>query len=31
MLRLEFTQLLEENVQVRQCRRCRKYFLVKGN
>lgn len=31
MLRLEFIQLLEENVQVRQCRRCRKYFLVKGN
>lgn len=31
MLRLEFVHLLEENVQVRQCRRCRKYFLVKGN
>ncbi|MGN0980800.1 MAG: DUF6076 domain-containing protein [Candidatus Avoscillospira sp.] len=31
ILRLEFMQLLEENVQVRQCRRCRKYFLVKGN
>lgn len=31
MLRLEFTRLLEENVQTRRCRRCGRYFLVKGN
>ncbi len=31
LLHLEFIQLLGENVQIRQCRRCRKYFLVKGS
>lgn len=31
MLYLEFTKMLEENIRVRKCARCGRYFILKGN
>ena len=31
MLELEFTKMLEENIRFRKCKRCGKYFIMKGN
>ena len=31
ILELEFTKMLEANVRFRKCRRCGKYFIMKGN
>ena len=31
MLELEFTKMLEYNVYFRKCKRCGKYFIMKGN
>ena len=31
MLELEFTKMLEQNVRFRKCKRCGKYFIMKGN
>ena len=31
MLELEFTKLLEQNIRFRKCKRCGRYFIMKGN
>ena len=31
ILELEFTKMLEQNVRFRKCKRCGKYFIMKGN
>ena len=31
MLQLEFTKMLEENIRFRKCKRCGRYFIMKGN
>lgn len=31
MLELEFTKMLEQNIRFRKCKRCGKYFIMKGN
>ena len=31
MLNLEFTKMLEANIKLRKCKRCGKYFIMKGN
>lgn len=31
MLELEFTKMLEEDIRFRKCKRCGKYFIMKGN
>lgn len=31
MLELEFTKMLEHNIRFRKCKRCGKYFIMKGN
>lgn len=31
MLELEFTKMLEQDIRFRKCKRCRKYFIMKGN
>ena len=31
MLELEFTKMLESNIRLRKCKRCGKYFIMKGN
>ena len=31
MLELEFTKILEANIRFRRCKRCGKYFIMKGN
>ena len=31
ILELEFTKMLEANVRFRKCKRCGKYFIMKGN
>jgi hypothetical protein len=31
MLYLEFTKMLEQNIRFRKCRRCGRYFIMKGN
>ena len=31
ILELEFTKMLEQNVRFRKCKRCGKYFILKGN
>lgn len=31
ILELEFTKMLEENIRFRKCKRCGKYFIMKGN
>ena len=31
LLELEFTKMLEQNVRFRKCKRCGKYFIMKGN
>ena len=31
MLELEFTKMLEENIHFRKCKRCGRYFIMKGN
>ncbi len=31
ILELEFTKMLEEDIRFRKCRRCGKYFIMKGN
>lgn len=31
MLELEFTKMLEQDVRFRKCKRCGKYFIMKGN
>lgn len=31
MLELEFTKMLEENIRFRKCKRCGRYFIMKGN
>lgn len=31
MLELEFTKMLEQNIRFRRCKRCGRYFIMKGN
>ena len=31
MLELEFTKMLEQNIRFRKCKRCGRYFIMKGN
>jgi hypothetical protein len=31
MLYLEFTKILEQNIRLKKCRRCGRYFITKGN
>ena len=31
MLELEFTKMLEQDIRFRKCKRCGKYFIMKGN